>query len=206
MANLIDYTYFINEISLPVKSTPALNGAITDSITLYEEEVLRLLLGYKEWKSMKAAYDASVATVPVVLPVKWANFINGAEFEFELNGVTVMDKWIGLKNTSKKSLIANYVYFFHRRNNVSQNNGVGETVSMTENSKVISPTAKLHDAWNKMIDMYGESNYYGTDNTAYTHYNVKPSAYNFLLANKADYPDWKFTPLDKILSPLRMLM
>ena len=206
MANLIDYTYFINENSLPVKSTLALNGAITDSITLYEEGVLKLLVGYKEWKSMKAAYDASVATVPVALPTKWANFINGAEFEFTVNGVTVIDKWIGLKNTSKKSLIANYVYFFHRRNNVSQNNGVGETVSMTENSKVISPTAKLYDAWNKMIDMYGESNYYGTDNTTYIHSNEKPSAYNFLLANVADYPDWKFTPLDKILSPLRMLM
>ncbi len=102
---------------------------------------------------MKAAYDASVATIPVALPTKWANFINGAEFEFEFNGETITDKWIGLKNTSKRSLIANYVYFFHRRNNVSQNSGVGETVSTTENSKVINPMAKLHDAWNKMIDL-----------------------------------------------------
>ena len=206
MANIIDYTYFINEVSIPIKSQAALNGAITDSIDLYEEEILKLLLGYKLWKEMKAAYDASVATIPVALPTKWANFINGAEFEFEFNGETITDKWIGLKNTSKRSLIANYVYFFHRRNNVSQNSGVGETVSTTENSKVINPMAKLHDAWNKMIDLYGETDYCGTDNTTYIHWNDKPSAYNFLLANIADYPDWKFTQLDKILSPLRRLV
>jgi len=207
MANIIDYTYFINEISIPITGIDKFDGAIKDSIALYEDEVLKLLLGYKLWKEMKAAYDASLLTVnPVTLPEKWNRFINGAEFEFELDGVTIEDKWIGLKNTSKRSLIANYVYFFHRRENVSQNNSAGETISNAENSKIINPIAKLHNAWNKMIDMYGESFTSGVDNTSYIHYNDKPSAYNFLLANIADYPDWKFTKLDKILSPFRMLM
>ncbi len=202
MANIIDETYLINEISIPIQSRPELNAAIINSIKLYEDEVLKLLLGYKLWKEMRAAYDA----LPTALPTKWDRFINGAEFEFELNGEIYLDKWIGLKNTSKKSLIANYVYFFHRKNNVSQNSGIGETISVAENSKVINPMAKLHNAWNKMIDMYGESFTDGYDNTSYRHYNEMPSAYNFLLANIADYPDWRFTKLDKILSPLRMLM
>lgn len=202
MANIIDYTYFINEISIPIQSRAELNAAITNSIGLYEDEILKLLLGYKLWKEMRTAFDA----LPTALPTKWDRFINGAEFEFELNGVMYLDKWIGLKNTSKRSFIANYVYFFHRRNNVSQNSGIGETVSTAENSRIINPMAKLHDAWNKMIDMYGEAETSGVDNTSYAHYNDKPSAYNFLLANIADYQDWRFTKLDKKLSPLRMLM
>lgn len=198
MANIIDYTYFINEVSIPIKSTAALNGAINDSIALYEDEILKLLLGYKTWKEMKAAYDASVLTVdPVALPTKWANLINGAEFEYTVDGVATLDKWIGLKNASKISLIANYVYFFHRRNNVSQNNGIGETVASAENSIIVSPYAKCVNAWNKMIDMYGELDCYGN-------HLPLPSAYNFLTANASDYQDWKFTQLDKILTPFKL--
>lgn len=198
MANIIDYTYFENnEISIPIGSRAELNGAIINSIALYEDEVLKLLLGYKTWKEMKAAYDASVATIPVALPTKWANLINGAEFEYTVDGVATIDKWIGLKNASKISLIANYVYFFHRRTNVSQNNGIGETVSSAENSIIVSPYAKCVNAWNKMIDMYGELD--ECDNPL-----PLPSAYNFLTANASDYPDWKFTQLDKIHTPFRM--
>lgn len=204
MANIIDYTYFKNEISIPVVGIEKFDVAINDSIALYEDEILKLLLGYKTWKEMKAAYDASIATVPVPLITKWDNLINGAEFEFTVDDVVVLDKWIGLKNASKISLIANYVYFFHRRNNVSQNNGIGETVSNAENSTIVSPYAKCVNAWNKMIDIYGEADSLSDVNTSYVHWNEKPSAYNFLLANIADYPDWKFTKLDKILTPFRM--
>lgn len=204
MANIIDYTYFKNEISIPVVGIEKFDVAINDSITLYEDEILKLLLGYKTWKEMKAAYDASVAIIPIALPTKWANLINGTEFEFTVNGVVILDKWVGLKNASEISLIANYVYFFHRRNNVSQNNGIGETVSNAENSTVVNPYNKLVIAWNKMIEIYGEADSLSDINTSYVHWNEKPSAYNFLLANIADYPDWKFTKLDKILTPFRM--
>lgn len=199
MANIIDYTYFINEINVPIQSRTELNGAINQSIALYEDQILRLLLGYKLWKEMKAAYDASVAEIPTPLPEKWDRFINGAEFEYKVNGETVLDKWIGLKNTSKISLIANYVYFFHRRNNVSQNNGIGETISNAENATVVSPYAKCVNAWNTMVDMYGELDEYGNPMPL-------PSAYNFLLANHSDYPDWKFTPVEKILTPFKMFV
>jgi hypothetical protein len=192
MSNIIDYTYFINDLGIPIKSTPALNTAINDSITLYEDEVLKLLLGYKTWKDMKTAYDAAGT-----LDTKWDKLINGAEFEYTINGITYFDKWVGFQNDSKVSLIANYVYFFHRRNNTSQNTGIGETVPTSENSKVISPYTKLVVAWNKMIDMYGELDKYGIP---YPY----PSAYNFITANAADYPDWKFVRMDKIISPFRM--
>ena len=54
-----------------------------------------------------------------------------------------------------------------------------------------------------MIDIYGDTPYdYGEtfflQQDRYDHYNVKPSAYNFLLANKDDYPEWIFKPIDKL--------
>lgn len=200
MSNIIDNTYFVRDVDIPVSSTEALNGSLNDSISLYEPEVLKLLLGYSLWKEMQASYNASVATVPVPLITKWDRLINGAEFSFNLNGVTIKDKWEGLKNTSKVSLIANYVYYWHRRNNISQNSGIGETVSKSENSTVINPRYKMKNAWNKFVDLYGELGYCGTDNTTYTHWNDKPSAYNFLLANIADYPTWRFEPQEKMYS------
>lgn len=200
MANIIDETYFINENSIPVTGIDKFDVAIKDSIVLYEEKVLDLLLGYKLRKEMKAAYDASVLTEsPVTLPEKWNRFINGAEFEYTVNGEVVLDKWIGLKNASKRSLIANYVYFFHRKNNVSQNSGAGETISNTENSTVTSPYVKCFDAWNEMVDLYGELDECGNPIP-------KPSAYNFLLTNASDYPDWRFTPIKKNRSVTRIFM
>lgn len=201
MSNLIDNTYFVREIDVPQGSRAELNEGITNSIVAYEPEVLKLLLGYKLWKLVQAAYDASVLTVnPVALETKYANLINGAEFTFEFGGVTIEDKWIGLKNASKASLIANYVYYFHRRNNASQFNGIGQTVSKAENSTVVSPRYAMKTAWNKFVEMYGETGYVGSSNASYNVWSDYPSAYNFLLANKADYPDWKFTPQEKIYS------
>jgi hypothetical protein len=201
MSNLIDTSYFVREVNIPISSTAALNGNINDSIALYEPEVLKQLLGYKLWKEMQAAYDASVLiTDPVALPQIYADLINGAEFSFEFNGVTIEEKWIGLKNASKVSLIANYVYYWHRRNNVSQFNGIGQTVSKAENSTVVSPRYAMKAAWNKFVDLYGETGYCYADNTTYVVWNDYPSAYNFLLANLVDYPDWKFTPQEKIYS------
>jgi hypothetical protein len=58
----------------------------------------------------------------------------------------------------------------------------------------------MKNAWNKFVDLYGETGYVGMDNTTYVVWNDYPSAYNFLLANLSDYPDWRFTPQEKIYS------
>ena len=41
--SFIDYTYFINDIGLPVSSNTALRTALTEAITAYEEEILKKL-------------------------------------------------------------------------------------------------------------------------------------------------------------------
>ena len=196
MSNFIDHTYFTGELNIVLKATSDYDNAIS----MYQDEILKLLLGYKTWKEMMAAYEASIRTLnPVTLEAKWSNLINGCEFEYTINGETYFDKWVGFKNSEKKSLIANYVYFFYRRDKYSDTTSAGETISKTENSMVINPYSKLVTAWNKMVDMYGKLDCFDNPEPL-------PSAYNFLNANAADYPDWKFTKMDKILSINRWLV
>lgn len=210
--SLIDTSYFVREINVPISSNVALNSALTESISAYEEEALKLLLGYKLYKEMKTAvdaYDAAMLTydpegeeAEPVLEERWDKLINGDEFTFDLNGETIEEKWIGLKNASKVSLIANYVYFMYRRNNASQFNGQAETVGVSENSTPVSPRHKLVGAWNKFVDLFGDTE--GCYETMpllasdYRHINAYPSAYNYLLANASSYSGWKFAPQHKM--------
>ena len=198
--SLIDYTYFVQNVNIPVSSNTALSAPVTEAIARYEPEILKMLLGYKLYSEMMTAYNASIADPPTALPDIWDDFINGAEFEFELNGNTITEYWIGLKNDSKISLIANYVYFNHRSNTDTKYSGIGEIKSKAENSKVISPRVKMVNALNNMLKMYGETDYYyvPVSNSDYRHFDDSPSAYNFLLANLANYPDWKFKQIESI--------
>lgn len=52
--------------------------------------------------------------------------------------------------TNKKSLIANYVYYWYQRNNHTQTATTGENKAVNENSTIASPALKLVRAWNEM--------------------------------------------------------
>lgn len=52
--------------------------------------------------------------------------------------------------TDKKSLIANYVYYWYIRNNHTQTATTGETKAANENSTMASPALKMVRAWNEM--------------------------------------------------------
>lgn len=217
--SLIDITYFVRDLNVPISSTSALNSALVDYINKYEPEALKLLLGYSLYKELISAiaayelakedYDNAMFTFdpetdePLIEPVlasKFDKLINGSEFSFQLEGETITEYWPGLKNTDKVSMIANYVYFHFRRDNVSQFNGLSETVSYSESSRSINPREKLVKAWNGFVDQMGEGclSAYTSNNSTYIHTDDLPSAYNFLLANLPDYPNWKFTPQQKI--------
>lgn len=219
--SLIDITYFVSDLNIPISSTEALNGQLVNYISKYEPEALKLLLGYPLYKELAAAvtayeqakedYDNDMLTYdpetdePLVEPVLESRFdklVNGSEFSFQLEGETITEYWPGLKNTDNVSLIANYVYFHYRRDNVSQFNGLSETVSYSESSRSINPREKLVKAWNGFVDQMGEGclSAYTSGNSSYTHTDSYPSAYNFLLANLSDYPNWKFTPQQTINS------
>lgn len=198
--SLIDTTYFVRDISVPVSSTPALNVSFTNSILRYENEILKKLLGYELWKEFTDALQEDP------IDQKWADLKNGADFSFELNGQTVNTHWNGLVNTDKISLIAYYVYYNHRINHESGYTGIGEVVSKAENSTRVSPLYKLVNVHSQMLDLYGKipimarKNYSFLGSSNYSFFDNKPSAYNFILANVADYPSWIFTPIGNVNS------
>lgn len=206
-----DYTYYVRDINVPVNNpseSDASYVALNNSINRYENDVLVLLLGYPLFKEMLEAYAASLldpeAEGYAELPEKWNDFINGREFTFDVDGRTITEKWNGLKNTIKVSLLSYYVYYNHRMYGQTHYSGLGEIKAKGENSVIADGSYKLILAWNNMVNLYGEipfpmvkfKNFFADVNN-YVHYNNAASAYNFLLANKAIYTNWVFTPLRK---------
>jgi hypothetical protein len=196
MSNLITKDYFRGNIYIPVDANEDLNEALNASISIYEPKILRLLLGYSLYKDFEAG------RIEQIVAEKWSNLIDGAEFSFELNGNTIETKWEGLKNTTTyESLIAYYVYYYHRKDNETFNSTLGEQKAKTENSDRASFLSKMVNAQNKMVELYGnipimDRNFIDFRNLdRLIHFNDKPSAYNFLLANKSDYVNWVFTPI-----------
>jgi hypothetical protein len=126
--------------------------------------------------------------------------VNGDDFSYTLNSQTVELRWDGLRGFEKKSLIAYYVYYMHRRKRASYHAGTGiEVEAASDNAKPAQVYHKMVEVWNEFINMYGDpTDEYGNvqdipnvlDN--YTHHNNLASAYNYLLAKKADFPTWKF--------------
>lgn len=191
--SLIDNTYFINDINLVGSQLTN----IQQYIDIYEPEILKSLLGYELYKALLA--DLNEAGNPQ--SDRFINLINGAEFTITDGGNTITEKWEGLVNTKKQSLISYHVYFNYRQINENVNTGVGQKNIIAENSENASYVEMMVGINNKMIDLYGNTginriiNY---NNANYGYYNYLPSAYNFLLSNIDDYPEWIFKPIEKI--------
>jgi hypothetical protein len=73
--------------------------------------------------------------------------------------------------TNKKSLIANYVYYWYIRNNHTQTATNGENKAVNENSITANPALKLVRAWNEISEWICE-------------------LVDYLNAKKDDYTDW----------------
>lgn len=55
-----------------------------------------------------------------------------------------------IDNSANESCIANYVYYWYRRSNVTQYSGIGEVMTGAENSVQANPRKKIASAWNEM--------------------------------------------------------
>ena len=188
--SLIDTSYFVGDIALP--NLDQVENTFQVNMDTYEEEALRSLLGYQ-------LYTAFIAGIAEVTPAqKWIDLRDGAEFTFEVNGITVTDKWEGLINVQKISFISYYVYAKYRDINKSSTTSIDEVQGLPENATNVNYTTKVMDAWNKGVDLYGETplfSGFSKYSTTYEYFTDYPSAYNFLNANRADYDNWVFTPL-----------
>lgn len=192
--SLIDKTYFIEDINL----TGSQLTNLSSWITVYEDDILIKLLGYSLYKALKADLDGSGDPQSQI----YKDLVNGAEFSFEFLGQTINTKWEGLRGFNKKSLIAYYVFYQYKNNTEHFNTSAGQKSGLSENSETVSVRPTLIHAWNKVVDMYGVTPYGLSvndfiNNESYYHFNIYPSAYNFLLANLSNYSSWVYEPIEK---------
>lgn len=176
--SIITTSYFIGDLDLPSRTEvgPAENLAMY--ISRYEPYFLEQVLGYSFAKDFQAAYAASVlAENPVALTGKWADLLNGAEYDVD----DITYKWSGFRQGAPFYLspIANYVYWRHRRDTATRTGKVGENAPQVENATLVGPMDKMVNAWNEMVKTLGE---YGN--------NVPGSLRHFLDNNLDTYPEW----------------
>jgi hypothetical protein len=192
----IDSTYFTGELAIP---NAANETGLTQAITQYEKEILIKLLGYKLYSLLQADL---VNGVPVTQ--KYIDLVDGKEFTLAYNGVDYLVKWEVLANSGKLSLIAYYVFYKYVERNISSFYGTGVSMANTQEGwSRVSPEQKMINAWERMRELYGKmppeyKNYYDMPKSASALsevHELSGSAYNFLLTNVTDYPDWVFTPL-----------
>jgi len=195
-SSFIDSTYFVGEISIP---NAANEVALTQAIGQYEKEILIALLGYPLYKLLIADCTGEGGIPETQI---YIDLVDGAEFTHEVNGEEITLKWEGLKNSALQSLIAYYVFYKYVKRDVTRLYGTGVSIaSVKEGWERASPADKLCNAWESMRDLYGRI---PVDYKRFFKYPIKgsnlpgvfnydPSAYNFLFANKDDYPDWRFT-------------
>jgi hypothetical protein len=191
----IDSTYFVGEIAIPNASSET---DLTQAITQYEKEILIDLLGYP-------LYALLIADLSNGVPVtqKFLDLVNGADFTHTYMGEDITLHWNGFKNTALQSLIAYYVFYKYVERDVTRLYGTGVSqANVQEGWSRVSPVNKLCAVWERMRELYGKippefrcmySRPVIGANMPCT-FNCDPSAYNFLYANKDDYPDWIFKP------------
>ena len=179
MANLIDKTYFIDEINLPSSMLTGDTEIITAYINKYEKDILIKLLGYNLYKALKEQIEAGTYSAP------WKGLIEGAEYDVEYGNDTYLVKWGGLINAEKVSLIAYYVYYNIVRDTVTSTSGIGEMLNNVENGSRITPADKQIFAYNRMVELMG-----GSEDTLFS-----PTAYRYLEEHESDFDKWLFTEL-----------
>ena len=163
--SLIDYTYFVRDISLPGNA----QANITASITRYERDILIQLLGY-DYAKLVLAYNSS--TSPQIIK----DIVEGKEYQE--GDYTV--KWNGLKNTEKVSLLAYYVFIEFVKDHAVDFQQVGAVASDLESGVNVGPSGLIQRASVRLRELAG---YCGQDVYA-------ASLYNLLSKHSDSYPLW----------------
>jgi hypothetical protein len=176
VATLINDTYFVGERNIPNTTNSSVLERLTFFITKYEEELLQAVLGYALYKAYKAGI---AATTP---DSKWTELQDGKEYTDSNNRLR---KWNGFRDAdSKRSMIANYVYFWWMRDKASISTSIGEVQEKPDNSASISSLTKQSRAWNEMVSWIEEM-------------------ILFLDTNIETYPEWEQANVWKIRNDFR---
>jgi hypothetical protein len=138
--SLIDQTYFINDISLPVGEY----SNVQDMIDRYEFDLLVSLFGYELAKNI-IAYDPLTTTDQAIKDI-----VEGKEFS--IDGRLI--KWRGLVNDTLRSIIAYHVYYWWMRDNTSVTMSTGEIKPTVENGLMADLSQKIVNSSYRFFDEF----------------------------------------------------
>jgi hypothetical protein len=181
--SLIDVSYFVGNLNVPNTGDSAIAETVNWFIGKYEAIFLQKALGYPLYKAYLAAPDDQ----------RFLDIINGKEYT-DHQGYTA--KWNGLIEivvpgvpasgsdpevpAQKESIIANFVYYWYQRYNVTQTTGIGEIRTEGENAIIVSPRKKMVSAWNEI------------------HSKMK-TLLEFIDANQTAYPEWTYVDRNAVI-------
>jgi len=161
---IIDTSYFFGGLLIPQAEQASVTAKLQLFIDKMEDEYLEQMLGYAFAKLYKAGI---IANTQIYLDIQ-----NGKEYTDQKGDD---QKWKGLRfttGTSKRSPVANFVYFYFMRTHITKTTASGEGVVEKENMKSTSAAPKQTEAWNEMVRMNNQ-------------------LVEFLLVNEAIYPAFK---------------
>jgi len=134
---LIDSTFFVSEISVPNTGKADVLENLNNLIHKHETECLKQILGYELFNKFENA-------LPTPVEQRMSDLLNGVEWT---SPDGTIQKWQGLVH-DKLSLIANYIYWFYKKNEATQSSGIGTVVPKGASVVNVSPREKMTSAWN----------------------------------------------------------
>lgn len=179
--SLISSSYFIRDIGIPNPT----DSNITSFITKYEKEFLIRCFGYTLYKLINA-YNAES---PGDTTQRIRDIIEGKEFTEESGDTTFTYKWNGLINSDLESPIAYYVYYKFQRDALSETTITGEIKTDHELASNVDAPIKIMNAWNKMVDLIGNSDEYNEYSLRY-----------FMIKYYDTYPEWEYKDFEYLNS------
>ncbi len=197
MANIIDFSYFINDIYVPMvsvpsvqsQSVPTVKNCLIDKINVIEKSILLNALGLDLYTEVQL----NLSDLPNA-PQKIKDLVNGVTYDGKI--------WEGLKNP--KSLIAYAVYYYFLddvEKGIFAPHGIYKLAD-SEKEK-FSPMYKMAYSWNVFLNKYQSGCYkigHSTiDETEYIDFidsqeSIERSLYQFLFDKKTvyDFDETKF--------------
>lgn len=114
-----------------------------------------------------------------LLPGGGFTLLNGETFQDEDRWFITGAKTIQETSITKRSIIADFVYYWYVRDVVTFQTPVGETSALTQNSAVANPNIKMSRAWNEMVEGVRELVFFLRSN-----YEVYPEFANAIIPNQ----------------------
>lgn len=124
--SIIAPNIFKAEINIAQSENQYVDDNIQAFIDKYEPKFMREMFGATFYAEIKAGL------LEDPIPVKWTELVN---------------------ETDLKTMIANYVYYWYKRDETTLSAGISEAKPLAQNASVTNSIDKQVRAWNEMVEM-----------------------------------------------------